>query len=76
LIFSPHQSGVKSSTPTASAFVRKAEIAAVASGNSGVSALIGPISRMLRFSIPRAGLPLKIFVMTVLRGFLLFIAAR
>jgi hypothetical protein len=59
-----------------SAFARKAAIAVVASGNSGASALIGPSSRMIRFTMLRAGRPLKTFVHAVTRAASLFSAAR
>lgn len=65
LAFWPHQRGEKPSSPRLSAFARKGAIADAAKGNGGAALLMGPSSRMMRFTIPRAGPPEKRFVKAV-----------
>ncbi len=71
----PDHSGEKSPLPRLSALVRSGATTAAASGNAGTSALIGPTSRTIRFTIPRAGLPVNTFVSAVCRAPSLFNAA-
>ena len=56
--------------------VRKGVMADVANGKAGGAALIGPSSRMMRFTMPRAGRPVNRFVSAVMRAASLFNAAR
>src|SRR3970282_2486849 len=76
LAFWPDHKGEKSPEPWLSALARKGAMAAVAKGKAGGAALIGPSSLMMRFTIPRAGRPVKRFVSAVWRGASLFSAAR
>ena len=59
LAFCPDHSGEKSSRPWLSALARNGASADDASGKSGTAVLTGPSSRMRRFTMPRAGRPLK-----------------
>ena len=65
LAFCPAHSGEKSPLPWLSAFARSGATAAAASGKAGAGALIGPSSRMRRFTMPRAGRPVKTLVTAV-----------
>src|SRR5207248_2625480 len=76
LAFCPDQSVEKSPRPRLSAFARSGATAAAASGNAGAAALIGPSSLIRRFTIPRAGRPVKTLVIAVYRAASLFNAAR
>jgi hypothetical protein len=76
LTFCPAHKGEKSPRPRLSAAARKGAMADVASGNGGAAALIGPSSLMRRFTIPRAGPPVKRLVSAVTRAASLFSAAR
>jgi len=49
---------------------------AAANGNAGAAALIGPSSRMTRFTMPRAGRPVKRLVTAVTRAASDFSACR
>ncbi len=51
-------------------------MAEVASGKAGAAPLIGPSSLMIRFTIARAGRPVKRLVSAVWRAASLFNAAR
>ena len=75
LAFCPHHSGEKSPLPAASARARSGAIADTASGNAGAGP-IGPISRMMRLTIPRAGRPVKRLVSAVRAAASLASAAR
>src|SRR5262245_58983474 len=57
--FSPDQSCEKSLAPLASATARSGCMVVAARGNGGATLLIGPISRMIRLTMPRAGRPVK-----------------
>ena len=46
---------------------RKGATADAANGKEGADTLIGPTSLMIRFTIPRAGLPVNTFVRAVWR---------
>ena len=59
-----------------SAFCRNGCMAAAASGNVGAQALSGPISRMTRFMMPRAGRPVKMLVIAVVEASALFNVSR
>src|SRR5262252_3973598 len=76
LAFWPDQRGEKSPLPWLSAIARRGAIAEVARGNAGAAALIGPSSFMIRFTILRAGRPVKMLVRAVWRAASLFRAAR
>ena len=65
LAFWPDHNGEKSLEPCLSALVRNGAMADPANGNAGAARLIGPSSRMMRLTIPRAGRPVKIFVSDV-----------
>jgi alkanesulfonate monooxygenase SsuD/methylene tetrahydromethanopterin reductase-like flavin-dependent oxidoreductase (luciferase family) len=56
LVFCPAQRGEKSPLPCCSAAARSGATAIAASGKDGARALIGPSSRISRFTMPRAGL--------------------
>ena len=51
--------------PARSACVRKAAMGGAGRGKAGTWALSGPNSRIARFTMPRAGRPVKIFVTAV-----------
>jgi len=57
LAFCPDHRGEKSPKPLLSAAARNGAIAVEASGSSGAAALSGPSSRMIRFTMLRAGRP-------------------
>ena len=61
----PDQSGTKSPEPFASDLDRRGATAPAANGNSGGTSDIGPTSRIMRFTIPRAGRPVNTFVSAV-----------
>ena len=61
----PLHSAEKSPRPAASAFAFSGARAPPAVGNAGARSDIGPTSRIARLRIPRAGLPVKIFVSAV-----------
>src|SRR5204862_6568530 len=63
--FWPDHSGDNSPLPCVSALDRSGTTAAVASGNAGAAALIGPSSAIRRLTMPRAGRPVKLFVSAV-----------
>jgi hypothetical protein len=64
-LFWPDHRGEKSPEPWLSALARKGAIAETASGKAGVALLMGPSSLMRRFTIDRAGRPVKRFVNAV-----------
>ncbi len=74
--FWPAHSGEKSPLPKLSALARNGNDVDAAIGNSGACGFIGPSSRIRRFTMPRAGLPVKTFVSAVTRAESLFSAAR
>ncbi len=74
LAFWPDHRGEKSPEPRLSALARKGAMAAVAKGKAGAAGLIGPSSFIIRFTIPRAGRPVKRFVSAVCRAASLFSA--
>ena len=76
LVFCPAHIGEKSPQPWLSALARKGARAAAANGKAGTAALMGPSSRMRRFTMPRAGPPVKRFVTAVARPASLASAAR
>ena len=49
-------------------------VASAANGKAGASAVIGPISRTMRFTMPRAGRPVNTLVSVVLLSFACFSA--
>src|SRR5215471_4065543 len=61
----PDHNGVKSEDPACSDLARRGVRAAAASGNSGATSDIGPTSRMMRFTVARAGRPVNTFVIAV-----------
>jgi hypothetical protein len=70
-VFCPHHNGEKSPFPLASEALRKTAIAAAATGNGGAPEFMYPSSRIARFTIPRAGLPVNMFV-TAVSGAVMF----
>ena len=76
LVSWPAHSGEKSPLPRASAAARSGAIAPMASGNAGARVLIGPRSRITRFTMARAGRPVNTLVRAVWRAAGLCSAAR
>ena len=72
----PAHKGLKSSEPAASARALSGATAAVASGNAGASGFMGPRLCMAWFTMPRAGLPVKMLVSAVVRGGVAWSALR
>ncbi len=68
LAFCPAHRGEKSPEPMLSALARSGAIPGVANGNSGGNSDRAPSSRITRFTMPRAGLPLNRLVNAVWRA--------
>jgi hypothetical protein len=64
-VFCPHHNGEKSPLPLRSEALRKAAMAVAASGNGGAAEFMYPSSRIARFTMPRAGLPVNTLVTAV-----------
>jgi hypothetical protein len=72
----PDHKGEKSPDPAASALARSGTNAPAARGNSGARSDMGPTSRTIRLTIPRAGRPVNTFVRTMSLSFALLRASR
>lgn len=75
LVFCPAHRGEKSPEPSLSALARRVLTAELASGKGGAAGLRGPISRIRRLTMPRAGRPEYTLVNAVSRPSGLFKAA-
>jgi hypothetical protein len=76
LAFWPDQRGEKSPEPWFSALARKGAMAPMAKGKAGIVVPIGPSSLITRFTIARAGRPVKRFVSAVFLAASLFSAEQ